>query len=213
MKQWLIKLLNLRRVKALGLFLIGKSALHEVGWFKSSKKRTSINAAGEPIPWLTYSVLYFLVPRITKSMNVFEYGSGNSTLWWAAKVKSVMACENNLGWYTHLKSLLPPNAEIVFQTLTYGGKYSKLSKLQDKKFDIVVVDGRDRVNCALNSVAALNKKGVIVWDNTDRERYQKGINRLLDLGFKKLDFFGMAPIDNANNVTSIFYKKDNCLGV
>ena len=47
-------------------------------WFTSFSLRSSIRN-NKPIPWINYTAIDFLEPRISKEMKVFEFGSGNST--------------------------------------------------------------------------------------------------------------------------------------
>jgi hypothetical protein len=192
-------------------FLIGKSSLHKMGWFKSAWTESSVDRDGNPIPWITYPAIYFINNRITKKMTVFEYGSGNSTLFWAEKGKSVTAVESDKFWQEKLQKTAPKNASIIYREL--GKEYSNAIKDQKGSFDIVVVDGRLRVDCAKASVSKLSAGGVIVWDNTDRERYQQGMKELGSKGFKRIDFYGPMPIDNMISLTTIFYRKDNVLGI
>lgn len=192
-------------------FIIGKSSLHNMGWFTSAWKEESVNKDKEPIPWITYSAIHFLDQRVTKKLNVFEYGSGNSTMWWAKKAKSVIAVEDDEFWQKKVQSRMPKNAKVIYRPL--GEEYSGAVKDQKGLFDVVVVDGRLRVDCATASIEKLSKAGVIVWDNTDRERYQKGIKLLESKGFKHIDFYGPMPIDNMVSLTSVFYRDGNVLGI
>lgn len=175
-----------------------------MGWFKSAWKEASVDKDGQPVPWMTYPAIYVIDQRITKKMKVFEYGSGNSTLYWAKKAKSVIAVEGDQFWQEKLQKTAPKNATIIYRPL--GEEYSQAIQRQEGSFDIVVVDGRLRVDCAKASVDKLSKAGVIVWDNTDRERYKPGMKYLEGKGFKRLDFYGPVPIDNLASLTSIFYK-------
>jgi hypothetical protein len=50
---------------------------------------------GEPIPWFSHPLIDFLKDRLSKDMTVFEYGCGNSTLWWADRVRSVTGVKND----------------------------------------------------------------------------------------------------------------------
>ncbi len=52
-------------------------------------------------------------------------------------------------------------------------------------FDIVLVDGRDRNNCIFNAITALKENGIIILDDGERKRYEKGIDRLTREGFLK----------------------------
>lgn len=42
----------------------------------------------------------------------------------------------------------------------------------------MVIDGRNRVACAHECITELSENGVIISDNTDRLKYQKGYDRL-----------------------------------
>jgi hypothetical protein len=208
-----------------GIFALSKLNLHglyklrhhsflsEVGWLNSFQHQASVDQNNRPIPWMNYACLYFLEPRIHRDMTVFEYGCGNSTIWWSQHVSEVISCEHDLAWYQKILAIKPENAEIFQIDLQDGKSYShKIAEYQNR-FDIVVIDGRNRVNCAKNALAALKAGGVIIWDNTDRQEYQPGIDFLHEQGFKKIDFFGMVPVTTEGCVTSIFYKSKNCLDI
>ena len=192
-------------------FPLFSSALNERGWFKSVWKEYGVDAKGNPLPWITYPIISFLEPRLEKNMSVFEYGSGSSTAWWSKFVDTVTSIEYDEKWFHRVKKSAPENAEIKFVKL--GDNYPKAISQEKKKFDVVLVAGRIRVECAANSVKYLRKGGVIIWDNTDRDRYNSGTSKLTDIGFKRLDFVGMVPSSNKISQTSIFYKNENCLGI
>ena len=189
------------------------SFLAEIGWFKSFREQEAIDYFGHPIPWMTYSAISFLDQRITKGMTIFEYGCGNSTLWWSNRVKSVICCEHDRQWYERFKEKILTNVELHQSDLKYGGLYSNKVDSYRNIFDIVVIDGRDRVNCAKNCLGSLKRDGVIVWDNTDRTDYYEGYNFLQKNGFRRLDFLGMGPINSYSWCTSVFYKSENCLKI
>lgn len=189
------------------------SYLLESGWINSAVKREIIDANNKPIPWMTYPFIHFLEPRLANTMNIFEFGSGNSTLYFSARVKTIFSLEHNKQWYERMQPLLPENAKLLYENLKYGGNYSKKTKSLGQKFDVIIIDGRDRVNCCLNAGSALNENGVIVLDNSNRKSYKKGIDFLLEKGFKKLDFVGMAPKSPQLSCTSLFYRDNNCLGI
>lgn len=192
-------------------FLLGQSALHQSGWIKSWWKEAGVDRKGSPIPWITYPLINLLNQRLNKSMSVFEYGSGNSTAWWASHVKNVISLEYDEKWYEKVKPTLPSNAKLEF--IPVGQEYPRAATKQGHKFDIIMIDGRMRNECAVESLKALKNKGVIVWDNTDRQKYQKGIKYLKNNGFKQLEFVGMIPSSNKLSETSIFYKEDNILNI
>lgn len=193
--------------------LKASGALKEDGWFRSFRERASIDADGNPLPWITYPAIDFLARRIRPEMTVFEYGSGASTRWWASRVRHVVACEHDAAWYQKVRRNLPANAELHHVPLEYGGDYSKKILEYQNAFDLVVVDGRDRINCAINALSALKPDGVIVWDNSERKRYEPGFEALAERGFKKLEFTGMCPMSTLKAETGIYYRPGNCLGI
>lgn len=166
--------------------------LNEIGWINSFKTQMPIDHDEKPLPWVTYGF-------IDRTMDIFEYGSGNSTLWHASKVNSVTSIEHDKKWSERIKNTMPKNSTIYYQALEYDGKYSKFSHQLNKKFDIIIVDGRDRVNCVKNSINGLKENGVIVLDDSERRQYTDAIDFLLDENFKKIDFWGISP--------GLFYKK------
>jgi hypothetical protein len=177
------------------------------------RERLPVDADGTPIPWLTYPFLAFLEPRLKAEMNVFEYGSGNSTLWWASRVRQVVSCEHNRKWYEQLQGRIPSNVELRYAVLDATSNYSEEVLNCQVAFDIVIIDGMDRENCSKNAPAALSKESVIIFDNSDRASYDKAYKNLSKIGFKRLDFHGPGPINHYGWCTSIFYRNDNCFGI
>lgn len=189
-----------------------KSPLNDWGWFRSFQSGQSVDAGGRPIPWITYAAIDFLARRVPSSAEVFEYGAGNGTRWWAERVARVDAVEHDETWYEFVRRELPANASVVCAEL--GSKnYVEAARLTDRRFDIIVVDGRDRVACADQAVHALKPGGVIIWDDTDRDRYRDGIQSLENAGFRRIEFRGFAPVEFVMHETSILYRDGNCLGI
>ncbi len=193
--------------------LLLKSSLKEDGWFKSYKLQQSIDNEGNPIAWYSYCCLKFLEPRLKKNFQVFEYGSGNSTLWYATEVAKVVSVEHDKKWAEFVASKLPNNAQLFYKELQYGGEYSKMAKNTKLKYHIIAIDGRDRINCIIESIDSLTDDGVYIFDNSQEKQYEKAVNFLIANNFKRIDFYGMLPIVAHENCTSIFYRQNNCLGI
>jgi len=187
--------------------------LENTGWFRSAASKTPVDARGRPLPWYTYASIHFLGPRIKADMSVFEFGCGNSTRWWAARAKSVDAVEHSPVWAVRMQEATPDHINIRFVELSTDGDYCRAAKALSKRFDVIVIDGRDRVNCAYNSLEALSGRGVVVWDNANRPRYAEGLQFLQDNGFKRIDFRSHGPINSAEGQTTVFYREGNCLGI
>lgn len=172
-----------------------------------------MDAAGRPIPWLTYPAIEILSRRLRPDMKVFEFGCGWGTLWWAARVESVVACEHDPAWYREMSTRVPKNVALIHMDLVPDGEYCRAAARQKEQFHIIIVDGRDRIHSAIQSVPALRDDGILLWDNTDRERYRDGILELRDRGFKQLELVGLVPGSPTKVETSIFYRPANCLGL
>lgn len=186
--------------------------LQDSGWFRSMESSQVVDSEGKPIPWLTYPALDFLAGRIESSMIVFEYGSGNSTLWWSERVGRIISCEHDKEWYAMHESVMPSHITYLYRRCKGGSKdYEEEILGYENMIDILVLDGRQRVNCAVNGLKSLREAGVILWDNSDRTEYQPGYDFLVANGFNKLDFWGMGPISTRRWCTSVFYRERNCL--
>ncbi|WP_430446965.1 MAG: FkbM family methyltransferase [Pseudomonas piscis] len=204
--------LILKKAGLLYIFRLRRDAIKAYGWEGSASLYTSIDSESNPIPWITYPAIDFLASRVNRNMKVFEYGSGNSTLWWAKRVGAVSSVEHDFSWYEKVKSKLPENSSLKHIELSYDGDYCRALEC-DQDWNIIVVDGRDRVNCLKQSIKKIADDGVILLDNSDRSEYKEGIDFLLSHGYRKLEFRGMAPIVTYISETSIFYKPGNCLGL
>jgi len=200
--------------KLLSAFSVNPGYLLKTGWLKSMQTGEAVDAEGNPIPWITYPAIDFLAGRVQSWMSVFEYGSGNSTLWWSSRVSTLVSCEHDKEFYADFRGKVAANTTYLLRRAKGGSREydQEIIKYRDM-FDIIVIDGRHRVECAINCLAALQTDGVIVWDNSDREEYRPGFDFLFKAGFKCLDFRGMGALATRRWNTSIFYRPQNCLGI
>jgi hypothetical protein len=190
-----------------------RGPLLEDGWFRSHCEGASVDATGAPLPWITYPAIEFIKRRIQPSMSVFEYGSGGSTIWWSNRVREVISVEHDRDWFEKLREMIGSRARISHIDLEYGGAYAKEIQKYRSRFDVVVVDGRDRVNCLKNCLSALTPSGVVILDNSERPEYTAGIVFMKANGFRGIEFVGLSPIVNIKNETTVFYRDDNVLGI
>ncbi|MDP9048570.1 MAG: class I SAM-dependent methyltransferase [Bacteroidota bacterium] len=190
-----------------------KGYLHEIGWFKSFDSQSPVDQYDNPIPWVTYSFIDFIKPRLNKQHTVFEFGSGNSTYFYARHAGIVVSVEHDKEWFEKILATKPENNELIYCELVRDGDYCRVPIKLEETFDIIIVDGRDRVNCCKQAVRALSPTGVIVLDDSEREIYKEGIAFLMKNGFKELPFSGISPGLFYRKSTSVFYRPDNCLGV
>lgn len=207
----------IRLLRFLGLHaffvLYRHSALKEDGWFGSFAKQESMDGNGHPIPWIPYVARDFLEPRLSQDMSVFEFGAGSSTFWWALHVNSVTSVEHDYAWYRHVDAIRPSNTQLLLCPLEPAEAYANSILVTAVGYDLVFIDGRHRVKCLDAGTKALTSRGVIILDNSERAEYQDGINRLLEKGFRAIEFKGMAPSIAQKSQTSIFYRDGNVLGI
>jgi len=195
-------------------YVLIKHCLKQLGWNNSVKSGLPVDGNNNELPWFTYSSIEFLKTRINKDLSVFEYGSGNSTVWFSKLAKRVVSIEHDKQWYKHIETKLNQNTNIEYNFKTLENKeYEKVVLDYPNQFEIIIIDGRKRVECGKNSIAALETNGVIVWDDSDRTEYQEAYDYFVTQGYKRLDFWGLAPIVAYFKCTSIFYKENNCLGI
>ncbi len=205
-------LIRFAGAKAAGLvMLVQSSALDSWGWYKSLETGSPCDAQGNPLPWLSYPATFFLAPRVQPHFRVFEFGAGSSTLWWAARASSVSSCEHDAAWAARIATQAPANVRIVHVPL--GGAYPLAAQAAGERFHVVVVDGRMRAASAASSIDCLTPDGVLVWDDTTRERYLPAIDALAARGFKRVDFVGLSPLVLPSKQTTVFYRAYNCLGL
>jgi len=201
-----------KRLKTL-LSFNEKGYLDEIGWFNAYDHKTPVDEHNNPIPWVTYSFIDFIKSHLKKNLSVFEFGSGNSTFFYAKYAALVVSVEHDKAWFEKIVSTKPANSEMIFCELVRDGDYCRMPLKLEKKFDIIIVDGRDRVNCCKQAIDAVSANGVIVLDDSEREFYSEGISLLKKEGFKELSFSGISPGLFYRKSTSVFYKAGNCLDI
>ncbi len=72
-----------------------KGTLLESGYLKSLELNRPADKDGNPVPWYTYSAINFIKQRLNKDFVVFEYGMGQSTLFYSKNVKACYGVDDN----------------------------------------------------------------------------------------------------------------------
>jgi hypothetical protein len=205
------KLLNIMRFTNLSLafnLVYRKSYLIEKGFIKSWALGYPVDKFGKNYPWWTYSFTEFFTPRLNNNMKIFEYGAGNSTIYLSQFVAHIVAVENDKNWFDLLSNQIKDNVELVYSA---DNEYVEKIESDDFLYDVIIIDGIYRNECAFKAINYLTDKGVIIFDDSDRCEYDKGYEFLNKNGFKRLDFIGFSPCSLNLNSTSIFYKDNNIL--
>ncbi len=199
-------------IKALRLFFGHDSFLVKTGFLRSCAEGHPCRKDGTPLPWKNYAIIRFLEERLKPSLSMFEYGSGYSTLFFGGLVGSVVSVESDRYWYEKLRPKCPENVNLIYQPFELGNTYSRLVSSGGRKYDIVVIDGHAREECIVNACLALTRQGVILLDDTHR-RFPEIDQHLSRAGFMRIEFEGLKLGGITVDRASLFYRKNNCLGI
>ena len=170
--------------------------------------------------WINYNSIDYLKKFVNKNKIVLEYGSGASSVWFSKRCKKLISIEHDESFYLKLKKIKKKNNLKFKYFLTRP--QSKIDQYKSKriknysfknyifkpntlgiKFDIIFIDGRSRIECFKNSLNLLKKKGLIVFDNSDRKEYKNYLN---SLNFKKKVFKGLYAGLPFKSETTFFFK-------
>jgi len=174
------------------------------------------NSFNAPLPWMNFPLIEFLEEKLNKQQTLFEYGSGSSTLFFSEHVFSVSSVEHNRAWFEKLNPLLLKNPNATYQYHELNQNYPEAIRTfgVDKKYDIIIIDGRKRVACTKVAFDFLSSKGVIILDDSGRERYKEVFVFFAEKGFNQLTFQGMKHGKFKKNQGTIFYRSgDNCFNI
>ncbi len=141
------------------------------------------------IPWITDGANDFLFQKVSsKTINsVLEFGSGASTVWFAENVETLISVEHDREWHSKVTSIISDRGLHVEDYILLPRPYSSIcNSYKDRLFDLVVVDGRDRVSCAEASYNLVRPGGYLMLDNDERASYNP-IHNLLE-GWEKTSY-------------------------
>lgn len=119
---------------------------------------------GPAIPWITLPAFRFIRSRVGPSTRFFEWGSGRSTVWFSRHCGEVHSVEDDPSWCTFVRKKVR-NASVY---LLHGPAYvEKVTDFPQEYFDIILIDGSQRLACYTVAKYYLRPGGILVIDNTD----------------------------------------------
>ena len=147
---------------------------------KTSPKKINL----KPIPWLVPEAIEAMEKHIKEYgdqlIKVLEFGSGGSSLWFL-NFKNVLLTsiehQNKYGQalMEEVQDLERRDRFLLFvNTRPYDDipfNKSISAKFGDEKFDLILIDGRDRVKCAEAAKKLIAPEGMVILDNSERKRY------------------------------------------
>ena len=176
----------------------------DLGHFRSCESNACVSGAGAPIPWYTYPAIDYLQSLDLQHALVFEYGAGNSSLFWAARTKRTWSVEDSPEWHAQVSARSVPSQSLLLKTTEQD--YVSAIKVAGTPFDIIVIDGKYRMRCARAALEHLAPGGIIVLDNSDWHPETARLLREADL--IQVDFTGAGPLNAYAWTTSLFLTRD-----
>lgn len=186
---------------------------------------------GEDLPCLTSSTIQFLDSYLTKQDNVFEYGSGFSTAWFAQRVGQMISVENDPYWFNLVSKKLSGFTNTQFflidskQNCTPIASVSwdyvhKINDYKKESFDFILNDGFARALVAIHSIDYLKKGGILCWDDFGGSfplkntvipysmKSDKNVNEWTWQFLKKIEGWRRVIFDDGVHSTALFFKPD-----
>lgn len=174
-----------------------------LGRHESFECKLPVDGSRHPLPWYTYPAIEYLKQLDFSMCDIFEYGSGNSSKFWSQRAQTVISVESDSNWYESGIHNLSLNQKLLL--MTEKTEYVNALHLNDCYFDVIVIDGVYRFNCAIEAVKRIRSGGLIILDNSDW--FPNTAKFLRDAGFNQVDFIGAGPINSYAWCTSIFFQE------
>jgi len=176
----------------------------ELGHARSVRRGEPLDGAGREIPWFTYPAIEYLSQLEVGDKTVFEFGSGNSSVFWSRRAARVVSVEHDRAWHGRMRERLPAGHEL--HLIENPAAYAAVLSGQPEYFDVIVVDGIERRACCHAAVARLQPGGLVVLDNADWHHHCAAVLRAA--GLLEVDFSGFGPINGYTWTTSLFFHRE-----
>jgi len=170
------------------------------GWIETYESGLPIDAKGQPIPWFTYPAIEYLNRFDLAGKRIFEYGSGNSTKYWLRRGAKLWSVESDETWYQRFGHQdVRDHAAFLCHDRT---EYVEAIRHPRCQFDVIVIDGVWREECAVEAPRHLARGGFIIVDNMDW--YPHIAADLREQSLFQIDFSGFGPWNDYTWTTSLF---------
>ena len=178
---------------------------------RSIDKKLCEDKDGNPLPWYTYPAIEYLTQFDFQHKKIFEYGCGYSSQFWAQRAEKVVSIEDNKEWFERwIDEFKEKNLFIHWRD--EGEIYEQAIFEEDDKYDVIVIDGKRRAQCAIAAVQKLADGGMIILDDSDRintsVEYVEAVECLKKADLIQIDFYGFCPMNNYTKTTSLFISRN-----
>ena len=176
----------------------------DFGQWRSIKQQRAVDREGSPIPWYTYPATEYLKRFDFSDKRIFEWGCGNSSLFWAQRSKEIISVEDNKKWFDIVDKNKFADQKIIL--LEKKEDYIRAIADQKERFDVVIIDAEHRYECAKRLVASCQGVGLVILDNSDW--FPKTVKLLRGHGLIQIDFSGFGPASTLTWTTSLFFERN-----
>ncbi len=188
---------------------INKIISDDYGFSNSVSYKIPLDKNNNPLPLYTYPAIEYLNSFDFLNKKIFEFGSGQSTIYWLEKGGCVTSVEHNQGWVDRLSPSLIKfsNHKYIFAD-KLDAYASSILEFPDGYFDLIIIDGAfSRYLCAKNVITKIQKNGLVILDNSD---WYPNTAKFLkeNLNFIQVDFYGFRPSKPEAAVTSLFFSRE-----
>ena len=119
-------------------------------------------------PCIPYGARKALNSIINANMRLVEFGSGQSTLWYAKRCKEIISLETTDIWFQKVKrNLLKANCTNA-KLIRWDSK-SISAKIKSPPPDLIIIDGLRRDICVEYAIEVATDSTWIYLDNTDKD--------------------------------------------
>jgi hypothetical protein len=190
---------RLLRPKVWRSVLLGATdPMNDEHWAFISKRGTDLYLE-DPEPWLAPGASTDIAANIDgPDLAAFEWGAGSSTLWFVSQGVRVVSYETHSGWADEVDRRARGHADV--RLVDHSDPAYSTPDLYGFRF--VLIDGRQRNACGLH-VAATFGAGVVIFDDSHRERYQPAIDALSRRSVWQRHFPGLSAMMTPK-LTSVF---------
>lgn len=156
-------------------------------FYEPNNKQSIDSRCNLLFPWYVPESLEFFKDKDISQWEIFEWGGGSSTIWYAYNAKHVDVLEANQDWAEKISSYISDTMkqtnysvkyiDIKSEEAAYGSqnkptpnmeKYLSYIKTLDKIYDCIIIDGSYRDEAIIPSLECIKDGGYIIFDNYEQ---------------------------------------------